>query len=160
MAILILVAVPSLREFLLEQRVKAALSEFQRGVSLARAEAVRRNQRVTLAAADTTCTDFKQGWRVFYDNSANQCYATGETQIMLSPALDTALSVAWTNGDSNKPYLIFTPTGGVAMANGANGASSWSISVPSATSIPVRTLCINFYGRTRILKGSTNCSTG
>lgn len=162
LALLLAIAAPSLREFVLQQRVKAALSEFHRGVTLARAEAIRRNQRVTLAAADSSCSDFGQGWRIFYDGqsgpTANQCFDSSETQVMLSPALDSVLTVTWRNADANKPYLIFTPTGGVSMANGAVGASSWSVAVPSVPSIQARTLCINFYGRTRTLSGSSTCS--
>ena len=163
LAILIGIAGPSMRNFILQQRIKAAASEFQRGLSLARAEAIRRNQRVTLAAADTGCSDFSKGWRIFYDStsgsSVNQCFDGGETQVMRSDELDSALAVTWTNADSNKAYLIFTPTGGVTMANGAIGASSWSVSIPTIPAIQPRTICINFYGRTRTISGTVTCGS-
>ncbi len=163
LGILIAIAAPSMRNFLLQQRVKAAASEFQRGLTLARAEAIRRNQRVTIAAADTGCSDFSKGWRVFYDSpsgsSANQCFDASETQVMRSDELDQSLTVTWTNADANKAYLMFTPTGGVTMANGAIGASSWSVSIPAIPQIQARTICINFYGRTRIVSGASTCGT-
>ena len=163
LAILIGIAGPSMRNFILQQRVKSAASEFQRGLTLARAEAIRRNQRVTLAAADASCTDFSKGWRIFYDSapgsSANQCFQGSETQVMRSDELDASLAVTWANADSNKAYLMFTPTGGVTMANGAIGASSWSVSVPTIPGIQPRSICINFYGRTRTLSGSATCGS-
>ena len=163
LAILIGIAGPSMRNLILQQRVKSATSEFQRGLTLARAEAIRRNQRVTLAAADASCSDFSKGWRIFFDSasgsSANQCFDGSETQVMRSDELDAALVVTWINADSNKAYLMFTPTGGVTMANGAIGASSWSVSIPTIPAIQQRTICINFYGRTRTLSGSATCGS-
>ncbi len=158
LVILATVAVPSMRSFLLEQNSKAATTDFVRGFNLARAEAIRRNQRVTLAASD--CINFQSGWKVFIDDpsSNNQCHDGTETLIMQGNPLNSALQVTWVNGDGNKPYIIFNPSGSVALANNAVAASRWSITSPSASSVQVRTTCINFYGRTRTVKGTTVCS--
>jgi type IV fimbrial biogenesis protein FimT len=160
LAVVLAIATPSMRNFILDQRVRASFSDFQRGVNLARAEAIRRNQRVTFAAAD--CASFSSGWKVFIDSAAgaDQCHNGGEALIMQGDPLHSALRVVWTNADGDKHYLLFTPTGAVALANGAVGASRLSLDVASTSAVRVRTLCINFYGRTRSLIDSTTCGGG
>jgi type IV fimbrial biogenesis protein FimT len=161
--ILIALAAPSLREFVLQQQARASISEFHRGVATARAEAIRRNRRVTLSArAPCTGANFNNGWQVYVDEGTapNQCRDGAETLIVESSELSSDLTVAWANADANRPYIIFTPTGGVVMANGASGASSWSVSVPTVSSIAPKTLCINFYGRIRSISSGACGAAG
>ncbi|MCX8098007.1 MAG: GspH/FimT family pseudopilin [Casimicrobiaceae bacterium] len=159
LAVVASLSAPAMRNFITEQRLKAAFSDFQRGLNLARAEAIRRNARVTFAAAD--CANFSSGWKVFVETglNADRCHNGAEPLVMRGDPIDNAIRVTWVNADGNQPYLMFTPTGTVALSNGAVGASRFSLDVPSSPAIQARTLCINFYGRTRPLLGSTNCGT-
>jgi type IV fimbrial biogenesis protein FimT len=52
-AILVAIAVPSMRSMIENTRIRAASESIQNGLSLARNEAVRRNQRVEFVAQDT-----------------------------------------------------------------------------------------------------------
>ena len=155
LAIFMAIAAPSLQRFILQQRIKAAVSEFNRGLMLARAEAIRRNQRVVFAARAANCNDFKDGWQIFVDTGTkDQCFNGTDVLVTQSDPLDTALSVAWQNADANKTYLIFAPTGAAMMSNGSFGASRWTVSVPSDTGIEAKSVCVNAYGRVRTATGA------
>jgi type IV fimbrial biogenesis protein FimT len=56
-AILVAIAVPSMRSFIENARIRATSESIQNGLSLARNEAVRRNERIEFVALDT-------GWQV------------------------------------------------------------------------------------------------
>ena len=61
-AVLGTIAVPSFRDLLLNQRLAASSSDFMAAVSLARSEAIKRAQTVTLLP--TTGKDWSAGWDV------------------------------------------------------------------------------------------------
>lgn len=62
-AILVAIAVPSMRSFIENARIRATAESIQYGLSLARNEAVRRNERIEFVALDT-------GWEVRVPGSA------------------------------------------------------------------------------------------
>jgi len=71
-AILISIAVPSFKTLFKNNRVTAGTNEFVAALILARSEALKRNNNVSICASDNqqTCsgnTDFAKGWIVFMD---------------------------------------------------------------------------------------------
>lgn len=61
-AVLSAIAVPSFRDLLLNQRLAASTSEFVAALSMARAEALKRSQTVTLTPR--TINDWNSGWEI------------------------------------------------------------------------------------------------
>lgn len=61
-AVLSAIAVPSFRTLLLNQRLAASMSEFVAALSLARTEALKRSQTITLTSK--TGKDWNSGWEV------------------------------------------------------------------------------------------------
>lgn len=75
-AILLTVAVPSFRDFLLNSRMTTQTNEFVLALAYAKSEAVKRGVTVTVCsrANDTTCaasTSWDNGWLVFVDNDGS-----------------------------------------------------------------------------------------
>jgi prepilin-type N-terminal cleavage/methylation domain len=61
-AVLLMIAIPSMRPFLLSQSVKNASMDINSTVALARSEAIKRNAQVDVTA--NSATDWGQGWAV------------------------------------------------------------------------------------------------
>lgn len=74
-AILVAIAVPSLRGMILANRIQGAASEFQSALAIARSEAIKRggDARVTIVAnsKDGTVPNWASGVTVFYDTTNN-----------------------------------------------------------------------------------------
>lgn len=75
-AILLAVAVPSYRSFMISSRIATESNDFLAALNLARSEAIKRNSPVTLckSANATSCAttgDWAQGWIVFEDCNSN-----------------------------------------------------------------------------------------
>jgi type IV fimbrial biogenesis protein FimT len=79
-AVLIAVAVPAFRDFIRNSRMSAQMNEFVTALTLARSEAIKRGQRVTVCksanaedaspACDTRTNGWEQGWLVFAEDPA------------------------------------------------------------------------------------------
>ena len=72
LAVLLIIAVPSYRNFIVESRINAGASDLLAALQYARSEAVKRNNRVTVCASSTgtICQDadnWAQGWIVYVD---------------------------------------------------------------------------------------------
>jgi type IV fimbrial biogenesis protein FimT len=61
-AVLLMIAIPSMRPFLQSQGVKNASMDISSTVALARSEAIKRNATVDVTA--NSATDWSQGWKV------------------------------------------------------------------------------------------------
>lgn len=85
-AVLLVTAVPSLRQFTLQQRMKAAISNLQNDLMMGRSEAVHLNTRVVGCPGDpdagcSGANDWSSGWIVFADDNADRLYQRSETLI-------------------------------------------------------------------------------
>lgn len=86
LAILTVIAVPSFQATITSNRLNTSIGELTAALSLARAEAIRRGQRVTICAtADGTSCDagnnWTAGWLVFVDTNKNGAYNAGEPKL-------------------------------------------------------------------------------
>jgi type IV fimbrial biogenesis protein FimT len=75
LAVLLGLGIPNFRDFLLNSRMSAQANDLLSGINLARSEAVKRRDAVTLcvgtAAAGCTSGQFADGWIVFADEDAD-----------------------------------------------------------------------------------------
>lgn len=77
-AIFLGIGVPSFKNFVAGQRVKTAAGDFAMAVVFARAEAIKRNMDVTMTAATSGASGWKDGWTV----------AAGGNSLSVQPAFE------------------------------------------------------------------------
>jgi type IV fimbrial biogenesis protein FimT len=121
--ILIALAAPPLQSIILKNRVQAAAAEFQSGLTMARAEAIKRggDARVTMVPNSNTggTANWNSGFTVFYDTTAD---ANGgapppsdaPTLLMKTSALSTGVSA-----EANVNFVIYNGLGRSINADGA-----------------------------------------
>ncbi|MCB1919947.1 MAG: GspH/FimT family pseudopilin [Candidatus Competibacteraceae bacterium] len=160
-AIVLTIGVPSFQEMMRNNRAATHANEFMNALNLARSEAVKRGQGVSLCPStdQATCTgggDWKDGWIVFIDADANGNGIQDEFATDSNGAVD--------NGE----FLlrVYEPLAGSPVFNGPSSIrylATGSIT-PTATqqiSYTLNTInqavCISPVGRPHIEKDSTIC---
>lgn len=142
LAILIFVAVPNLRMFMLNGRMASQTNEMITALSLARSEAIKRAANVTVCASsdNATCTGtWTQGW-VVRDAAGTvirvqQALAGGST---LSGGTDVASSITFTSsGRTTIPAAATGPT------------TTLTLCPPAPALVQGRAIQIERTGRTR-----------
>ncbi len=91
--ILLTVAAPNFRDFLLNSRVTTQTNEFVLALAYAKSEAVKRNSPVTACSRNnnTTCansTTWDTGWLVFADTDADGTVDAGEVVLQVRAPLE------------------------------------------------------------------------
>lgn len=121
MAILLGLAAPSFRNFILNNRLTAQINDLVADISLARSEAAVRGARVTMcASADlNVCLGSGSVWQtgriVFIDANSNNTRENTEQILKRSESLGVSNTLVAT-GFSNAAYLSFKPYGGLEPA--------------------------------------------
>lgn len=91
-SILAAIAVPSMQEFVKNERLTGQINTLISNLMLARSEAVKRNQPVILCVSSNgaTCTggDAEDGWIVFVDVDSSGGFSAGDDLIKVQQALD------------------------------------------------------------------------
>ncbi|MDD5365233.1 MAG: GspH/FimT family pseudopilin [Gallionellaceae bacterium] len=153
-AILATVAVPSFVDFIRQNRVSATANEFVALVALARSEAIRRGNTVTVckSADKVTCTtsgNWGQAVIVFVDGNTRGVIDGADTivRVVSPPASGISVSASDTNVSNWLTYL----SSGVSVGNGnsRNGGSFAVCGAPYA-----RTITIDATGRVSSVKTS------
>ncbi|MEX8494513.1 GspH/FimT family pseudopilin, partial [Sphaerotilus sp.] len=95
LAILAMVAMPSLSAFTARNQLSARSSDFVSSLVLARTEAARAGLPVLVlpAAGGITGNEFAQGWNLYLDRNSNGVYDSGDTLIRTYSALPTTLKM-------------------------------------------------------------------
>jgi type IV fimbrial biogenesis protein FimT len=145
-AITTALALPSYRDLLLRQRLNAAYVEFSSSLQMAREEALRRGNRVTLcASADgascSAAAGWQQGWIVF-DDAAGTGQPRGEPILVQEPL--PQLSIV-----GNQPvqrYVSYTGQGWPRLQTGAWQMGSFDFCAPH---VKGRRLTLSDSGRIR-----------
>lgn len=119
MGVLMALAAPSWRDTILTMRMTAQANDLLTDISVARAEAVKRNLRTFLCTSSnlTSCTGstWSQGWIVVVDTNSDGSPNAGESAVLkASPALATGntLSVVGDyGGPGGSRYIPYRPSG-------------------------------------------------
>ncbi len=111
-AVLLTIAVPSMREFILSSTLTSYANDVVASTHLARSEAFKRNIPVSMcvSANGTSCTtgNWSQGWVVFLNPNRNATIDAGDTILQRRQVPSgTGLSITSTGGAT----LHFDPTG-------------------------------------------------
>jgi len=173
-AILMAIAVPSLRAFIVSGELTGQANDVLAAINLARSEAVRRGQRaifcpVASAAGvptTTACTDpgadSWQGWMVFVDANSNGAYDAGEEMVRagtLGGGDVVAKASASLSGAANR--IVFRPDG-IAKAHGGLTIQQVALRIcdtGSASGQNLRDVVMTFGSRISVSRGTdTSCA--
>ena len=155
--ILAAIAMPSFLSMIQANRIQSASSEFQAGLAMARAEAIKRggDARVTMVANSLTGTaaNWNSGFTVFYDTTgtANNNITTGisaNNLLMQTAAVNSNINITPNGGATN--HIIFNGLGRTINASGAQLGASFAFT-PATGATPANTRCVilSLIGRTR-----------
>src|SRR5215218_5588805 len=120
--VLLMLALPGYRAWVADLEMREEVGRLTNAMSLARAEALKRNNRVNMCPSrdGAECADdgrWEQGWIVFSDADHDGDRAASEAVIRVDPPSRPGFSVR-----GNRPvedYVSYTPFGSTRMANGA-----------------------------------------
>jgi len=152
-AILMTVAIPSFRDFLLNNRRSTQANDFVLALTSAKSEAVKRGVPVTLCsrASDTTCagsTTWDSGWLVFVDNNLPRGTING-TDIVLQvrPPLEGGNTLR----AGARSFVTFQNTG---FSSGFTDTFNLCDVRGAADG---RSILVNNVGRSSVVAGATAC---
>lgn len=153
LGVLVGLAAPALSDLRARHQLQAQAEGFLDSLVLARSEALRRQQRISLCAqAGVGGCDadgqWQQGWLVFVDGNDNGLLDTGEALIESHDALPAGTSLGVTS--TLKTYFSYGPEGRSATANGAFMAGTWRFC--QASSVVGWRVVSNALGKPRIEK--------
>ncbi|EQD65260.1 type-4 fimbrial pilin related signal peptide protein [mine drainage metagenome] len=114
-AILVTIAVPNYTEFMTENRMASEMNGFVTSLMLARSEAIKRGQEVTLCASSngTDCSDgaWSQGWLIFRNSqNASQVPASSDI-IRVHSGFSSADTLTGSAPFDSSQSVSFTPLG-------------------------------------------------
>lgn len=159
LALLVAMGAPAMSDLRQRHQLQAQAEGFLSSLMLARSEALRRQQRVTLCARAQSgdCDaggDWQQGWLVFADPNDNAVHDEGEAVIETHPALPPGIALTVTN--TVKGYFSYGSEGRSLSVNGAFMAGSWRFCAPALAEGWL--VVSNAVGRPRLEKnGSAAC---
>ncbi len=156
-AVILSIGVPSFQGLMERNQLTSGINQFISSMSLARSEAIKRNQRVSIcpSADGELCagTEYENGWIIFVDRNSNGNRQTASEELVwVSGSLPGNLTLRGKGCcDDNIPYLasgeIFGIAGSVHLCKENDTNKSRKIS-------------INRFGRVRLDKGgSEDCAT-
>jgi type IV fimbrial biogenesis protein FimT len=145
---------PGFVRLLREQRLSAAVTDFQAALLLARSEALRRGVRVDLAAQDG---DWRRGWVVLVDRNRNGQADAGDEIIQRHGPLSEDITISAKLTDMSAPYIAYSPAGRSRGNSGAAQSGSWTFACGQER----RKLILNLFGRPRSCnpdRDQSNCA--
>ena len=158
LAILTTVAIPSFRSLIINNRIATQANDFVSDISFARAEAVRRNTRITVCKSNngTACVsaaNWENGWIIFTDPNNYGVVDTGETILRVHGALTANTGLVAANFNNSGNYFQFLPNGIVMGVTGGTPTTAGSFTL-CYTGFNTRVLNFNTTGRINVTTGS------
>lgn len=148
MAILAAIATPAFNSFIISNRISAQVNDIVGAVNLARSEAVKRGNGVSICQSSdgATCgggSDWATGWIVFSDPNVNAAVNAGEEVIHVFPALTGGTTAVFSGTTKSISFL------GVGRTIGSFAGSFATVCPPAGVDY-CRYICINSQGRPRV----------
>jgi type IV fimbrial biogenesis protein FimT len=122
--ILLTIAIPAYSSFVTYNRMAAEMSDFTQTLMLARSEAIKRGETVTVCTSggsSSSCSDtanWNQGWIVFVDPSDSQSIGPTTTVVRVFPPWTGTDTLVGTGGVANA--ISFSPLG-ILVGAGTGG---------------------------------------
>lgn len=161
-AILVTVAVPSFRTLIQNNRLTTEINEYLTSLSIARSEAVKRADRVTICissdgAACITTGDWAQGWIIFIDSDNDATVDAGEEILRVHGALSIGTTLI---GSADVDDYISYESDGSSQTTAAAVQSGTIILCDDRGSGNGKGIELNATGRARTITGAnvTTCT--
>ena len=160
LGILLAIAAPAMTELRGRYQLQGQAQGLLDSMVMARAEALRRQQRVSLCAQAVMgqCDNqgrWQQGWLVFVDSNSNGLREPQELLLEARAAVPSPMRVGVTN--TVKTYLSFSSEGRTATTQGAFMAGTWRFCLPTVNQ--GWQVVVNALGRPRVEQQAvTSCS--
>jgi type IV fimbrial biogenesis protein FimT len=147
-AILLGIGVPSMQTFVLNNRLASATHEFYTALQLARSEAVRRGEQVTIAHSGASGSgNWGAGWTMFVDTNRNAAQDAGEETLRAGAALEAPLTLYGNANFAN--FIAFDAGGRLSTAGGGAFVICHGTDLAEAGQPRSRALLVNGAGRVR-----------
>jgi len=153
-AILLSQAVPSFLTMLQDNRIVTQANDFVTSLNVARSEAVKRGDRVTIckSANNTSCAgggDWQQGWIIFTDSNSDATVNNTDEILRTHGSLDSNLTLSGVIG-SVTSYVSYTNNGSSQIVGGG-GAQTGTIVLCDSRGFgdKARAIVINASGQIR-----------
>ena len=152
-ALLLTISVPSMSRMLHSARLTDASNALLSSLQLARSEAIKRNDRVTVckSADGLSCTfagGWEQGWIVFHD--ANHDGERNPEERIIERGQPRPDSLRITGNAQVARYVSFLAWGGTRQISGSIQAGTVTVCNVSASGTDGRQIVVNAAGRTRV----------
>jgi len=149
LAVLITVVAPSFIEVIENNRIQTQTENMFRSLSLARSEAIKRNQSAVIckSSSGTSCTtsgNWEQGWLIYADEDGDGTLDTGEDVLHTFGALPSGYTLR-TNAYDNK--ATYRSDGTISQQG------SFFVCDPDGETDKGRKITISSTGRPRTQKG-------
>lgn len=150
-AVLLTIGVPSFATLIANNRVTAQANELVGGLNLARSEAIKNGQRVSVCSSTdgSSCaanTDWATGWLVFNDSDGNGAVASADDILR---AFEAAAGNSTITGSAN--FVTYQGDGST------NATIDFDMSIPNGNSSETRRVCVARAGNIWVNRPSTNC---
>ena len=169
LAILLSLAAPSFSSLLASTRMSSQTNEFMGALNLARSEAVRRVQPVSLRASDSDNYNYSKGWTVFPDADGDGAALSGTSDadgkiLREASALNGTVTVRrvtrsaapftyTTATDADRMHLVFTSRGAIKPTT----AAFFKVCDSAIASVKGRIVQVNAVGKISLDSTSQTC---
>lgn len=114
--VFITMGVPAFSNLMERNQLTTGINKFVSSLSLARSEAIKRNQRITICASSDgeQCSDvgFENGWLVYVDSNQNNNRESGEELIWVGSQYGANFTLRGSSGYSDT--ISYLPSGRIA----------------------------------------------
>ena len=121
--ILALIALPSMRDLLVTNRMKSLSLDLYSSLTLARSEAIKRNSSNVSMVANTG--GWQNGWKVCFDSNADGACGSSEPLLIEGEAVDASISLSGPAGNIitySRDGRLATSSAAFQITAGANNA--------------------------------------
>jgi type IV fimbrial biogenesis protein FimT len=154
-SLLVTLAIPGMSRFVHSARLTDASNALLSSLQLARSEAMKRKDRVTVckSADGLTCSTsggWEQGWIVFHD--ANHDGDRSADERIIERGQPRAGSLRITGNSQVARYVSFLAWGGTRQLSGSIQAGTVTLCDISASELDARQIVVSAAGRSRVVK--------
>ena len=168
-AILLAIGIPSFSKLIANNRIANQTNEFVGALSLARGEAVRRSQPVTVRSKDGEI-EFATGWSIFTDSNVDGSPAstvtaddgtvirqssgiTGKTTLKRVTCTVPSTGTCTDATSSDRMYITFNARGG----NNIGGSTYFKVCDAGSSSVKGRVVQVSTVGRVSLVSSAATC---
>jgi len=165
--ILLGIAIPNFNSAISNSRLTTSANEFMTALNIAKSEAIKRGNQITIRRKGATSSQWDTGWDIFIDQNADNTFSDdGDTSLCEvntdgSPAEDCLLRTydtlatgftLRTGGSTLKDYIAYLPTG---MSKGSVGDTFRLCN--GADTTKSRAIVLNTVGRAYVKSPAVSC---